>query len=155
MPAREIAVLYRINAQSAAFEAALADAGIMYQVRGGEGFFQRGEIREAIRALVAASRRGDLPDDPVAVARAALGPLGLTPTEPEGAKARERWQTLGALVDLIEEIVRSREAETLPEVLMSLRRRADAKQPPSVDGVTLASLHAAKGLEWDLSLIHI
>ena len=149
VPAREIAVLYRINAQSAAFEAALADAGIMYQVRGGEGFFQRGEIREAIRALVAASRRGDLPDDPVTVARAALGPLGLTPTEPEGAKARERWQTLGALVDLIEEIVRSREAETLPEVLMSLRRRADAKQPPSVDGVTLASLHAAKGLEWD------
>ena len=37
----------------------------------------------------------------------------------------------------------------MAEVLGSLRRRAEAKQPPAVDGVTLASLHAAKGLEWD------
>ncbi|QPK83723.1 ATP-dependent DNA helicase UvrD2 [Corynebacterium qintianiae] len=147
--AREIAVLYRINAQSAAFEAALSDAGILYQVRGGEGFFQRAEIREAINSLISAARRQDLPDDPVAVARAAFAPLGLTPQEPEGAQARERWQTLGALVDLIEEIVNTREATALTDVLRSLRQRADAKQPPSVDGVTLASLHAAKGLEWD------
>ena len=147
--AREIAILYRINAQSAAFEAALADEGIVYQVRGGEGFFQRAEIREAFAQLLRASKRTDLPDDPVRIARAALAPLGLTPEEPEGAKARERWQSLSALVDLIEEIVRTREASTMGEVLGSLRRRAEAKQPPAVDGVTLASLHAAKGLEWD------
>ncbi|MDK8664751.1 ATP-dependent DNA helicase UvrD2 [Corynebacterium coyleae] len=149
VPAREIAILYRINSQSAAFEAALADAGIAYQVRGGEGFFHRAEIREAIAALVRAARRTDLPDDPVAVARAAFAPIGLTQTEPEGAQARERWQSLSALVDLIGEIVRTREAEDLPQVLRSLRQRAEAKQPPAVDGVTLASLHAAKGLEWD------
>lgn len=149
VPAREIAILYRINAQSAAFEAALADEGIVYQVRGGEGFFQRAEIREAFAQLLRASKRTDLPDDPVRIARAALAPLGLTPEEPEGAKARERWQSLSALVDLIEEIVRTREASTMAEVLGSLRRRAEAKQPPAVDGVTLASLHAAKGLEWD------
>ncbi|MDL0402512.1 ATP-dependent DNA helicase UvrD2 [Corynebacterium lehmanniae] len=149
VPAREIAILYRINAQSAAFEAALADEGIVYQVRGGEGFFQRAEIREAFAQLLRASKRTDLPDDPVRIARAALAPLGLTPEEPEGAKARERWQSLSALVDLIEEIVRTREASNMAEVLGSLRRRAEAKQPPAVDGVTLASLHAAKGLEWD------
>ena len=149
VPAREIAILYRINAQSAAFEAALADEGIVYQVRGGEGFFQRSEIREAFAQLLRASKRTDLPDDPVRIARAALAPLGLTPEEPEGAKARERWQSLNALVDLIEEIVRTREASNMAEVLGSLRRRAEAKQPPAVDGVTLASLHAAKGLEWD------
>ncbi|MCP1387942.1 UvrD-helicase domain-containing protein [Corynebacterium sp. TA-R-1] len=149
VPAREIAVLYRINAQSAAFEAALADAGILYQVRGGEGFFHRGEVREAIGQLARAAQRSDLPGDPVAVARAAFAPLGLTATEPEGAQARERWQGLNALVDLIEEIVRTREAETLADVLRSLRQRAESKQPPAVDGVTLASLHAAKGLEWD------
>ena len=149
VPAREIAILYRINAQSAAFEAALADEGIVYQVRGGEGFFQRAEIREAFAQLLRASKRTDLPDDPVRIARAALAPLGLTPEEPEGAKARERWQSLNALVDLIEEIVRTREASTMAEVLGSLRRRAEAKQPPAVDGVTLASLHAATGLEWD------
>ena len=149
VPAREIAILYRINAQSAAFEAALADEGIVYQVRGGEGFFQRAEIREAFAQLLRASKRTDLPDDPVRIARAALAPLGLTPEEPEGAKARERCQSLNALVDLIEEIVRTREASNMAEVLGSLRRRAEAKQPPAVDGVTLASLHAAKGLEWD------
>jgi len=148
-PAREIAVLYRINAQSAVFEQALSDAGIVYQVRGGEGFFTRPEIREAINVLVSATRRGDLPDDPVAVAKAAFAPLGLSATEPEGARQRERWQTLNALVELISDIVSTGEATSLPGVLASLRQRAEAKQPPAVDGVTLASLHAAKGLEWD------
>lgn len=148
-PAREIAVLYRSNAQSAVFEQALSDAGIVYQVRGGEGFFTRPEIREAINVLVSATRRTDLPDDPVAVAKAAFAPLGLSASEPEGARQRERWQTLNALVELITDIVRTGEADSLPGVLASLRQRAEAKQPPAVDGVTLASLHAAKGLEWD------
>ena len=40
VPAKEIAVLYRINAQSAVLEQALADAGIAYQVRGGTSFFE-------------------------------------------------------------------------------------------------------------------
>ncbi len=148
-PAREIAVLYRINAQSAVFEQALSDAGIVYQVRGGEGFFTRPEIREAINVLVSATRRSDLPDDPVAVAKAAFAPLGLSASEPEGARQRERWQTLNALVELIGDIVSTGEATSLPGVLASLRQRAESKQPPAVDGVTLASLHAAKGLEWD------
>ena len=148
-PAREIAVLYRINAQSAVFEQALSDAGIVYQVRGGEGFFTRPEIREAINVLVSAGGRTDLPDDPVVVAKAAFAPLGLSATEPEGARQRERWQTLNALVELIGDIVSTGEATSLPGVLASLRQRAESKQPPAVDGVTLASLHAAKGLEWD------
>ena len=46
-PPSEIAVLYRINAQSEAYEEALTEAGIAYQVRGGEGFFSRQEIRQA------------------------------------------------------------------------------------------------------------
>ena len=148
-PAREIAVLYRINAQSAVFEQALSDAGIVYQVRGGEGFFTRPEIREAINVLVSAVSRTDLPDDPVVVAKAAFAPLGLSASEPEGARQRERWQTLNALVELIGDIVSTGEATSMPGVLASLRQRAESKQPPAVDGVTLASLHAAKGLEWD------
>lgn len=147
--ASEIAVLYRINAQSEAFEQALADAGIVYQVRGGEGFFRRPEIREAVGELVRATRRDDLPDDPVAIARAAFVPLGLSAKEPEGAQARERWQSLSALVDLIEQLVRDRPGIDLPGVLAELRHRADNKQNPSMEGVTLATLHAAKGLEWD------
>nr|WP_040429413.1 ATP-dependent DNA helicase UvrD2 [Corynebacterium pilosum] len=149
VPAGEIAVLYRVNAQSAEFEQALSDAGIVYQVRGGEGFFTRPEVREAIQALTAATRQPHLQQSPVQAAREVLAPLGLTPTEPQGARARERWQVLGALVDLIEGIVNHGEATDLVGVLQSLHKRAESKQPPAVDGVTLASLHAAKGLEWD------
>lgn len=147
--ASEIAVLYRINAQSEAFEQALADAGLVYQVRGGEGFFHRAEVREAIRELVRASQRSDLPDDPVAIARAAFAPLGLSSREPEGARQRERWQSLNALVELIEKITQDVEDIDLPGVLAELRQRADNKQNPTMEGITLATFHAAKGLEWD------
>ncbi len=150
VPASQIAVLYRINSQSAAFEQALSDAGIVYQVRGGEGFFQRAEITQAIKELVRASQRPDLPDLPLGeLVRGILAPLGLTDTEPSGAQARERWQLLGALADLSEELARDIAGLDLPGLLAELRRRADSKQPPTVQGVTLASLHAAKGLEWD------
>lgn len=149
VPASEIAILYRINAQSEQFEQALADAGVVYQVRGGEGFFRRPEILEAIRVLIAATRREDLPDDPVAIARAAFVELGLSATEPQGAQARERWQSLNALVGLIEKIVESTPGIDLNGVLGELRRRSTDKQAPAMEGVTLATVHAAKGLEWD------
>lgn len=149
VPASEIAILYRINAQSEQFEQALADAGVVYQVRGGEGFFRRPEILEAIRVLIAATRREDLPDDPVAIARAAFVQLGLSATEPQGAQARERWQSLNALVGLIEKIVESTPGIDLNGVLGELRRRSTDKQAPAMEGVTLATVHAAKGLEWD------
>ena len=57
-PAAEIAVLYRINAQSEVYEEALTEAGIAFQVRGGEGFFSRQEIRQALLALQRAAERG-------------------------------------------------------------------------------------------------
>lgn len=147
--ASEIAILYRTNFQSAVFEEALADAGIVYQVRGGDGFFHRQEIIEATRALHRAARRTDLPNDPVAIAKAAFMEIGLSSAEPEGAQARERWQSLSALVDLISTIVRDRPGIDLPGVIVDLQRRASNKQAPTMEGVTLSTLHAAKGLEWD------
>ena len=57
--AAEIAVLYRINAQSEVYEEALTAAGIPFQVRGGEGFFSRQEIRQALLALQRAAERED------------------------------------------------------------------------------------------------
>ncbi|APT93068.1 ATP-dependent DNA helicase [Corynebacterium phocae] len=149
VPESEIAVLYRINSQSLALEEALADAGISYQVRGGEGFFDRAEIRLAIGELVKASRRTDLPDDPVQVTRAALAGIGYSSQEPEGAQARERWQLLDALVGLVEQQVATMPGITLTGVIEDLQQRRANKQPPTVNGVTLATIHAAKGLEWD------
>ncbi len=50
-PAGEIAVLVRTNAQTAGFEQALADAGVPFQVRGAERFFDRPEVRQAVTLL--------------------------------------------------------------------------------------------------------
>lgn len=149
VPAKEIAVLYRINAQSAVLEQALADAGIAYQVRGGTSFFENRVIVDAMQQLIRANLQNDLPPEPVAIARAALAPLGYSTQEPDGAQERERWQLLRALVDLVEDIVQLRNTDSLEVVLGELRRRAADKQPPAVDSVTLVTLHAAKGLEWD------
>ncbi|MGV0642979.1 ATP-dependent DNA helicase UvrD2 [Mycolicibacterium sp. XJ2546] len=150
----EIAVLYRINAQSEVYEEALTEAAIPFQVRGGEGFFSRQEIRQALVALQRAGERGvadqgqeqaPLPD----IVRAVLEPLGLTAEPPAGTKARDRWEALTALAELVDEEVAQRPSLDLRTLLTELRQRADARHPPVVQGVTLASLHAAKGLEWD------
>ncbi|MGV0790116.1 ATP-dependent DNA helicase UvrD2 [Mycolicibacterium sp. XJ2] len=144
----EIAVLYRINAQSEVYEEALTEAGVPFQVRGGEGFFSRQEIRQSLVALQRAAERdldGPLPE----VVRAVLEPLGLTAEPPTGTKARERWEALTSLAELVDEEVALRPTLDLRALLVELRQRADARHPPVVQGVTLASLHAAKGLEWD------
>lgn len=150
--ASEIAVLYRINAQSAVFEQALSEAGVPYQVRGGEGFYQRPEVKQAVAQLIRVTRQRQVEEtgpELVELVRETLAPLGLTKEEPEGAQARERWQSLGALADLCEELVHAQPALGIQGLLGQLRTRQEAKQPPTLQGVTLASLHAAKGLEWD------
>ncbi len=147
-PASEIAVLYRINAQSEVYEEALTEAAIPFQVRGGEGFFTRQEIRQALLALQRAAERGvegELPE----LVRQLLEPVGLTAEPPGGARARERWESLSALADLVDEEVARCPQLDLPGLLAELRVRSNSRHPPVVQGVTLASLHAAKGLEWD------
>ncbi len=153
-PASEIAVLYRVNAQSAAYEAALADAGVPYLVRGGERFFDRKEVREAVLLLRGAGRAADadapsgLADLVADVLRSGLGWERDTP--PAGAGAtRERWESLAALHRLAADLAVVQPEAGLRELVVELEERASAQHAPSVEGVTLASLHAAKGLEWD------
>ncbi|MEU0528011.1 ATP-dependent DNA helicase UvrD2 [Streptomyces niveus] len=156
VPAGEIAVLYRINAQSEVYEQALADAGVPYQLRGAERFFERQEVREAGAALRGAARFGgndslldDVVDLPSQV-RAVLSTKGWTTEPPTGSGAvRDRWESLAALVRLAEDFVRARPEATLGDLVTELDERAAAQHAPTVQGVTLASLHAAKGLEWD------
>jgi DNA helicase-2/ATP-dependent DNA helicase PcrA len=145
--ASEIAVLYRVNAQSEAYESALTEAGIPYLVRGGERFFNRTEVRQAMSALRAAS--GDVSSDLVTTVRSVLARVGLTESPPAGGAAKERWDALLAIVELAEELASTVADADLPRFCAELDQRAAAQHPPTVEGVTLASLHAAKGLEWD------
>jgi DNA helicase-2/ATP-dependent DNA helicase PcrA len=153
-PASEIAVLYRVNAQSALYEASLSDAGVPYLVRGGERFFDRPEVREAVLLLRGAGRAADddapsaLSDQVADVLRAGLSWSPDAP--PPGAGAtRERWESLAALHRLAGDLAATTPSAGLRELVTELEERAAAQHAPTVDGVTLASLHAAKGLEWD------
>jgi DNA helicase-2/ATP-dependent DNA helicase PcrA len=56
LPAREIAILLRTNAQTPAYEQALGQAGVAFQVRGAERFFDRAEVRQAVGLIRAAAR---------------------------------------------------------------------------------------------------
>ena len=51
VPRKEIAVLYRSNAQSRVIETALFNAGMPYRVYGGLRFFERAEIKHALAYL--------------------------------------------------------------------------------------------------------
>ncbi|MFE3016152.1 ATP-dependent DNA helicase UvrD2 [Streptomyces sp. NPDC059256] len=156
VPAGQIAVLYRINAQSEVYEQALADAGVPYQLRGAERFFERQEVREAGVALRGAARAGgndsllDDAEDLPSQVRAVLSTKGWTTEPPAGSGAvRDRWESLAALVRLAEDFTRARSGATLTDLVAELDERAAAQHAPTVQGVTLASLHSAKGLEWD------
>jgi DNA helicase-2/ATP-dependent DNA helicase PcrA len=146
--ASEIAVLFRVNAQSEVYEQALSALNIPYQVRGGERFFARVEVRQALVALRTANvaaPTGELAD----IVRAVLRGVGLTEEVPAGGAARERWESLLALVAVAEDLAATLPDADLARYLAELDVRAEAQHPPTVQGVTLASMHAAKGLEWD------
>lgn len=150
-PAREIAVLFRTNAQSEAYEKALSEAGVPYVLQGAERFFERPEVRQAMIALRAATRSAD-PGTPLPAAVVeALTAVGWAPdSPPPGGAARERWEALAALVQLAEEYAAEAEDDPgLTGFTEELARRAAQQHVPTVEGVTLASLHSAKGLEWD------
>jgi len=153
---REMAVLFRINAQSPVVEQALAERGIPYLVRGGERFYERAEVRQALHALRTQARAatelsGGEGREAVAEVQAVLGALGWTEKPPEGAGAvRERWESLAALVAVAEDLAATSDAALdLPGVVAELERRAEAQHVPSAQGVTVSTLHSAKGLEWD------
>lgn len=144
---REMAVLYRINAHSPAYEAALSDAGIPYQVRNAERFYDRPEVRQALGALAATARtKGAEPG--LASTTEVMGALGWTETGPRtGGQARERWESQNALVDLARDLATAH--STLADLVAELQRRAAVQHAPAGAGVTLTTLHGAKGLEWD------
>ncbi|MEG3192202.1 DNA helicase II [Lysobacter sp. D1-1-M9] len=55
----DVAILYRSNAQSRAFEEALISAQVPYRVYGGQRFFERAEIKDTLAYLRLVSNRAD------------------------------------------------------------------------------------------------
>jgi DNA helicase-2/ATP-dependent DNA helicase PcrA len=170
VPSREIAVLVRVNADTERFELALAEAGLPYVIRGAERFYERPVVRQAL-VLLRGAARGEAAADsgdplPVSVRHVLTGlggyggagspPVrGVTGGSPPGGNTatRENWESLAAIAQLADDMHAARPEATLADFSAELTLRADLGQAPAVDGVTLASMHAAKGLEWDAVLL--
>lgn len=157
-PPRDIAILMRTNGASEPVEVALSEAGIPYVMRGAERFFDRPEVREAVvrmRGQAAAGARGgqgSLTTLQEQVSGVLTG-MGWLPAGPSGGgAARERWESLAALVALAGEVGSSGVSD-LSGLVGELERRAAISHAPTPDGVTVATLHAAKGLEWSAVFI--
>lgn len=143
---QSIAVLYRVNAQSAAIGTALEDAGISFQVRGGSRFFDLAEVKQAIMMLKGAT----IVKTEEALFKTVsdvLRSLGWSQHPPEaGGAVRTRWESLNALMLLAEE---QPVGTGLNEFVAELVERSSSQHEPTMSAVTLATLHSAKGLEWD------
>jgi DNA helicase-2/ATP-dependent DNA helicase PcrA len=155
---REIAILIRINAHTERFERALTEAGVPYTVRGGDRFYDRPEVKQALVLLRGAARaatdEADAADSmPVAV-RHVLASAGLTVSPPSGRGAvREKWESLSAIAALADEMSAARPQASLADFAAEVTQRAEYGHAPVAEAVTLATMHAAKGLEWDAVLI--
>lgn len=141
----EIAVLYRVNGQSEAIENALAQASVDYQVRGGERFFSRPEVQNAIRAIRAEAVAPT--DKPLYQAVTDIcRSLGWQTQQPaEKGSAREKWESLNSLLAITDELP---EGATIVDFANELDERQRSQHEPIKAAITLSTIHAAKGLEW-------
>lgn len=150
----EIAILYRVGAQSLNFEEALRHAGIHHQVKGGEAFFDRPEIKQALKSIATTARTyapGEIaPQNVLEAIRVALEEVGYRRNMPDGLTERAKWLNLNALYEYIGTLANADgEEPSLHRIIRQLRDKAADKNPPRVQGVTLMTMHSAKGLEWD------
>ncbi|QBR91894.1 ATP-dependent DNA helicase UvrD2 [Nocardioides euryhalodurans] len=153
VPWSEMAVLFRINAQSEHHEEALAERGIPYVIRGAARFFDRPEVRQGVTLLRGTARGGEATGEMVDTVRATLAGLGWSPEPPSSrGQVRDRWESWQALVDQAVEFAAG-EGGDLGAFVDELDRRAAEQHAPVADGVTLTTFHAAKGLEWDAVML--
>lgn len=140
-PAKEIAVLTRMNYQLESVERALIEVGLPVALKGSGRFFQKPEVIQvsaAIRALAMKSER-----EPLFIELSnILSGMGWTSKPQTGAK----WESLNWFIEILEQLGETAE---LDEYLRELDERTRSLQEPERNAVTLATVHSAKGLEWD------
>lgn len=153
---RDVAVLVRTNRQLPSLEEAFAEQGVPVTIRGGERFFDRAEVREAITRLRGAARSGSIEgghaaDDVAEQVRAVLAVMGFTAEPPRGTGAlRERWESLSSLHSLAASLGAG---SSLSDLVDELDRRQVVQHAPTADAVTLATVHSAKGLQWKTVIV--
>ena len=131
----DIAILTRTNNGLDPFEAALKARGIETQLKNSERFFDRVEVRDAMRVIRSASVLPTDANDWLHDLESVLRPFG-------SADYVRAFTTLGAQM-------KAAGAPSLRTFLRELEDRAEQNNPPTLPGVVLSTLHAAKGLEWD------
>lgn len=143
---QRIAVLVRLGAQVPVVEAALRAAQLPVSVRGDARFFDQPHVREAIVHLVAA-RRAASPTEPAAVTvRGVLAGLGWSAAPPNlPGPALERWTGLDAL----HRLAADGGDMTFSRFVDDLLERQATGDDPVTGAITISTIHAAKGLEWD------
>lgn len=138
---QEIAILARTNAQLSAFERAMNKSGIPYQVRNTERFFERSDVREFLKQVRQASVIPVEGSSWIDELRTIAQPF-LTGESIDG---------IAALLHLGRELDENPKfsPKTLRGYLREVEDRVQQNNPPTMPVITLATLHAAKGLEWE------
>ena len=155
--ATEIAILVRMNAQLPPIEAALTAAAIPFTVRGGR-FYERPDVKAAIRAVREARVNVVGLDLPAAIEALFSARLRYLPDGPKGGRTggpeeRERIADLGTLLAIARAFVSGWNDPAGPAdsagFLAELARRDESERANLAGGLTLSTIHRAKGLEWD------
>ena len=151
----DIAILARTNSQLDQLKSALNNAKITNQVKSGERFFDRVDVRDAMRVIRSASvlppEGGNWYEDLVSVLR----PFGDADYVHGFLRLAKEMQSGGAEINLesgSEELSLNpnlARTTSMRTFLRELEDRAEQNNPPTLPGVTLATLHSAKGLEWN------
>ncbi|MBX3312339.1 MAG: ATP-dependent helicase [Microbacteriaceae bacterium] len=147
--AKDIAVLYRINAQSAAFEQALSQKSMSAVLKGQQPFQDREEVRHAvafIRQAVYLDAEATLAKiwPEILVSQFSTSEEFLEKFDPLQNEENARNNTLTSLKRL-GELIKEDSGKNAKNFLANIT--ADTGQNLHA-GVTLSTIHAAKGLEW-------
>jgi DNA helicase-2/ATP-dependent DNA helicase PcrA len=145
----DVAVLTRTHAQLVLFEEALRAAGIPFRVRGSARFLSQPEVRDALGHL-----RTLPPAAPMAEAVADLLDLAREAAAASGGSPSERAQHLESLARLGHEYLAAEPGGSVAGFLAWLVATLRGDEPDAGgDAVELATLHAAKGLEWSVVFV--
>jgi len=150
VPYSRQAILFRFNATSAKVEAMLAARNVPFQPLGGVAFFERPEVVSVLDRFNSAAVADPDADGPVLLAEVAQG-LGFDLSSPPTShgQVRMRWESVRALVDL------AATSDDLSAVgLVGFFEELLSSPHGGDSGVSIGTIHAAKGLEWDAVIVY-